>query len=91
MSYLTRRITGDKNRPSLSEKWTFGEIMRRRAPMYERAADYVCDGSGGALEKDVKTKNEIKREVIEWFYDVSGSGVLRAEGESGGDELFGGG
>ena len=68
VGYLVNRTSGDRNRPSLSESVSFATLMERRAPWYFRAADYVVDAAGGAIESEVKTKREIKREVLEYFY-----------------------
>ena len=59
--YLTQRIAGDANRPSLSETQSFAEIMARRDPWYRRAADYVfpCGELG---------KTEIVDGVLDWYY-----------------------
>ena len=46
--------------------------MCARSPWYERAAYYVVDATGGSIEKEVKNKQEIKREVLRYFYKVTG-------------------
>ncbi len=40
---LAARVAGDDNRPALSARHSAEEIMRRRLPFYERAADRVID------------------------------------------------
>ena len=37
---LEKRITGDNNRPDLSKILSFREIIERRIPFYQKAADY---------------------------------------------------
>ena len=61
--YLASKIAGDSNRPTLSETNSFKEIMERRGPWYERAADLILDGSlesgsGGSNENNKNTNNE---------------------------------
>jgi len=63
--YLLERISGDSNRPSLSESRSFHEIMARRDPWYRRAAHLVLDCSG--LEKV-----EMANRVLAWFYGEIG-------------------
>ena len=72
VEYLVTRTSGDRNRPSLSDVRSFEQVMGARAPWYERAADYVVDATGGSVEKEVKNKQEIKREVLRYFYQVTG-------------------
>ena len=72
IGYLTRRTSGDRNRPSLSDTLRFSEVMERRQPWYLRAADYVVDATGGVVEADVKTKRQIADEVLEYFYAENG-------------------
>ena len=72
VGYLMNRTAGDRNRPRLSGSVSFATLMERRAPWYFRAADYVVDAAGGAVESEVKSKREIKREVLEYFYAETG-------------------
>ena len=72
VAYLLNRTSGDKNRPSLSDDVSFQTLMERRAPWYFRAADYIVDASGGAVESAVKSKREIKEEVLEFYYAETG-------------------
>ena len=72
VEYLVTRTSGDRNRPSLSDVRSFEQVMGARLPWYERAADYVVDATGGSVEKEVKNKQEIKREVLRYFYQVTG-------------------
>lgn len=60
--YLLGRIEGDPERPSLSSRESFLEIMERRDPWYRKAADYVLDCRD-------RGKREIANEVLEWFYE----------------------
>jgi shikimate kinase len=63
--YLLERISGDGNRPSLSEGRSFHEIMDRRDPWYRRAAHHTLDcGTLG--------KTEIADRVLTWFYGEIG-------------------
>ena len=72
VGYLVNRTSGDRNRPRLSDDVSFAKLMERRAPWYFRAADYVVDAAGGAVESRVKTKKAIKEEVLEYFYAETG-------------------
>ena len=63
--YLLSRIQDDPNRPSLSESDSFIEIMKRRAPWYEQAADLILDCN----EQD---KSVLAEEILEWFYSRNG-------------------
>ncbi len=59
--YLLARIDGDPDRPALSARESFIEIMERRDPWYRNAAHYVVDcGDRG--------KRAIADEVLGWFY-----------------------
>jgi shikimate kinase len=73
VGYLVNRTSGDKNRPPLSDTVSFAKLMERRNAWYFRAADYVVDATGGAVESEVKTKREIKEEVLEYFYAETGA------------------
>jgi shikimate kinase len=73
VGYLVNRTSGDKNRPPLSDTVSFAKLMERRNVWYFRAADYVVDATGGAVESEVKTKREIKEEVLEYFYAETGA------------------
>jgi len=64
-SYLYDRISSDPNRPILSGKNSFGEIMKVRHPWYRTAADFEVDC--GDL-----TKDEITQLILAWFYDRTG-------------------
>ena len=55
---LAAKVKGDAKRPSLSETKSAEEIMYRRLPFYEKAADIVIDIEG-------KSKNELVEEVYE--------------------------
>jgi shikimate kinase len=59
--YLLERVEGDPDRPSLSARDSFVEIMRRREPYYRRAAHYV-------LECGDRSKRKITEEALDWFY-----------------------
>jgi len=63
--YLFERISGDGNRPSLSEGRSFHEIMARRDPWYRSAAHWVLDCSSLG-------KTEIADRVLTWFYGEIG-------------------
>jgi len=64
-SYLYERISGDPNRPLLSGKKSFREIMKLRHPWYREAADFEVDCAD-------LTKDEISRLILAWFYDRTG-------------------
>ena len=63
--YLYRRISGDPNRPPLSEKNSFREVMKRRHSWYREAADFEVDCADF-------TKDEITNLILAWFYDRTG-------------------
>jgi shikimate kinase len=63
--YLIDRISSDTNRPSLSETSSFREIMERRDPWYQEAADWV-------LECGAESKTELTERILSWFYDTQG-------------------
>lgn len=54
---LAAKVKGDAKRPSLSETKSAEEIMYRRLPFYEKAADIVVDVEG-------KSKSELTEEVL---------------------------
>ncbi len=60
--YLLERIEGDPDRPALSARESFLEIMARRDPWYRRAAHHV-------VECGDRGKREIADEVLDWFLD----------------------
>jgi shikimate kinase len=64
-NYLFERISGDPNRPALSEKSSFREIMTLRHPWYREAADFEVDCAD-------LTKDEITQLILAWFYDRTG-------------------
>ena len=92
--YLASKIAGDSNRPTLSETNSFKEIMERRGPWYERAADLILDGSlesgsGGSNENNKNTNNEttalvkkkkIGKEILRYFYAKAGVEPLDVAG-----------
>ena len=92
--YLASKIAGDSNRPTLSETNSFKEIMERRGPWYERAADLILDGSlesgsGGSNENKKNTNNEttalvkkkkIGKEILRYFYAKAGVEPLDVAG-----------
>ena len=59
---LVRKVEGDPNRPSLSEKRSFLQVMERRDPWYRTAADLVIDC-------DELSKREIADRVLGWFLE----------------------
>ena len=63
--YLFERISGDPNRPLLSGKKSFREIMKRRHRWYREAADFEVDCAD-------LTKDEITSLILAWFYDRTG-------------------
>ena len=60
ISRLAAKVKGDANRPSLSSIKSAEEVMRRRLPFYEKAADIVVD----VEEKSKKELTEIVQEKI---------------------------
>ena len=80
-SYLEKRIAkkaaaegGDSNRPTLSQELAFREIMERRGPWYEEAADLVVDGMGDK-GKPVE-KRLLAWDILSWWYAASGMPVV---------------
>lgn len=59
--YLLSRVGKDPNRPALSQSESFEQIMARRHPWYERAADIV-------LECGNRHKEDLAEEILAWFY-----------------------
>jgi shikimate kinase len=62
---LMKKVTGDPNRPALSDRQSFLELMERRDPWYIEAADLV-------LECEGIPKDEIAAEILSWFLDHQG-------------------
>jgi len=95
VDYLASKIAGDANRPSLSATNSFKEIMERRGPWYERAADLILDGSlesggGDSNNNDRSTnannetalvkKKKIGKEILRYFYAKAGVEPLEEAG-----------
>lgn len=59
--YLRAKVEGDHNRPSLSDRESFLEILERRDPWYRAAAHHV-------LPSDGLSKPEITEAILHWFY-----------------------
>jgi len=57
---LMEKISGDSNRPELSNTRSFLELMERRDPWYRAAADFV-------LDCDPLSKREITQRILTWF------------------------
>eukprot|EP00242_Pyramimonas_sp_CCMP2087_P006517 CAMPEP_0198209992 /NCGR_PEP_ID=MMETSP1445-20131203/18139_1 /TAXON_ID=36898 /ORGANISM="Pyramimonas sp., Strain CCMP2087" /LENGTH=260 /DNA_ID=CAMNT_0043883921 /DNA_START=128 /DNA_END=907 /DNA_ORIENTATION=- len=74
VEYLIHRTAGDSNRPDLSASQSFCEIMERREPFYQQAADIVVIAAG-------KKKIEVAREVMDRYLDLTGESVERAPGK----------
>ncbi|MBF0371413.1 MAG: shikimate kinase [Magnetococcales bacterium] len=55
---LAARVRGDAERPALSDQLSAEEVMYRRLPFYENAADLT-------LEIDNKSRKEITQELLE--------------------------
>ncbi len=64
-SYLFKRTSSDPNRPLLSGKKSFHELMNQRHPWYREAADFEVDCAD-------LTKDEITNLILAWFYDRTG-------------------
>ncbi len=62
---LAAKTASDPNRPSLHETRSAAEIMRRREPMYARAADVVIDVEG-------QKRSRLARELALRFADDLG-------------------
>jgi shikimate kinase len=60
VDYLEQRIEADSARPALSSE-SFRQIMKRRDPWYQRAADHV-------LECGERSKTELADAILGWFY-----------------------
>ncbi len=58
ISRLAAKVKGDAKRPSLSETKSAEEVMRRRLPFYQRAADITIDIEG-------LSKKELTQTVFE--------------------------
>ncbi|MBF0401375.1 MAG: shikimate kinase [Magnetococcales bacterium] len=54
---LAAKVQGDPSRPTLSDRLSVEELMRRRLPFYQQAADWVVDIEG-------KTRKELAREIM---------------------------
>jgi shikimate kinase len=66
---VLEKISGDPNRPALSDTQSFLELMERRDPWYRAAADLVLDCTK-------LRKSEVAEEILEWF--LANQGVPRA-------------
>ncbi len=51
IEYLASKVKGDQRRPTLDETKSAEEVMRRRLPFYEQAADLVLDVAGRGRRK----------------------------------------
>lgn len=51
IDYLAAKVKGDQRRPTLDETKSAEELMRRRLPFYEQAADLVLDIEGRGRRK----------------------------------------
>ena len=58
--YLSARVAGDPNRPTLSDQESFLDIMARRDPWYREAADLV-------LECGTTNKQDLATAILRWF------------------------
>ena len=61
LDYLEERAEDAENRPALSGADSFRQIMKRREPWYQRAADHV-------VECGERSKSSLAREILDWFY-----------------------
>lgn len=57
---LAAKVESDQARPALSDQLGVEEVMQRRLPFYQQAADWVVDVEG-------KTRKALAREIIQWF------------------------
>lgn len=65
VDYLLSRIENDPDRPALSKRRSFEELMARREPWYWKAADCVLNC------KD-KGKDKLASEILRWYYKQLG-------------------
>lgn len=61
---LAAKTAGDPARPVLDEQRSALELMRRRLPFYERAADLVVDVEG-------RRRPQVATEIVEWVDAVT--------------------
>jgi shikimate kinase len=61
LDYLEDRAEDDEDRPTLSGAESFRQIMKRREPWYQRAADHE-------IECGQRSKGALAREILDWFY-----------------------
>jgi shikimate kinase len=54
IEYLAAKVKGDQRRPTLDETRSAEEVMRRRLPFYEQAADLVVDIAGRGRRKTAR-------------------------------------
>lgn len=54
IEYLAAKVKGDQRRPTLDETKSAEELMRRRIPFYEEAADLVIDIEGRGRRKTAR-------------------------------------
>jgi shikimate kinase len=64
--YLLERIEGDPDRPALSSRDSFLEIMARRDPWYARASHHI-------VECGDRSKRDIAEAVLGWFERQTGA------------------
>lgn len=69
---LLEKVSGDPNRPVLSNTRSFLELMEQRDLWYRAAADLV-------LECDALSKSEITDRIMEWFYHHQGGARIAEE------------
>jgi shikimate kinase len=54
IGYLAAKVKGDQRRPTLDETKSAEELMQRRLPFYEQAADMVLDVAGKGRRKTAR-------------------------------------
>jgi shikimate kinase len=54
IEFLAAKVKGDQRRPTLDETKSAEELMRRRLPFYEQAADLVLDIEGRGRRKTAR-------------------------------------
>ena len=59
---LAAKVKGDQRRPTLDETRSAQDLMQRRLPFYEQAADIVIDIEG-------KSRRKITRKIYRRFYN----------------------
>lgn len=65
---LAAKSAGDPSRPVLDPRRAAVDLMHRRLPYYERAADLVVDVEG-------KRRSQVATEIVQWAHDLQVPGM----------------